>query len=364
MDLIKCPRCGEEYSDSYPCCPFCEEEDNGNGGRLGRTPRRRIAPKNKAQSARGGLIVVLILVLALLSWYLFGDKLLFRNKPAEDGGSVVTPVADRDGEAAAPTGSGGSVGNRPDGAPSDAAPADGQSAAPQPEQSDVPPEDANVDVSNAKLNRSDFTLNRAGERFQIKVSGTTATPRWSIDNANVATLGTDGTVTAVANGTTTVRCKVGTRELTCIVRVNGTGKSAAAASAPTTAEPVTPSAPVAPAETKPAETAPAETKPAETKPAETGSSAPTSLRVKTNVGGVLPKSDGKYDCTVRMGGDKIRLIAVDENGKEVSVSWSSADTGVVTVGEDGHLSPQSAGSATVTGSANGVTVTCIIRVRG
>ena len=28
MDLLKCPRCGEEYSPSYRRCPFCEEGDH------------------------------------------------------------------------------------------------------------------------------------------------------------------------------------------------------------------------------------------------------------------------------------------------------------------------------------------------
>ena len=28
MNLLKCPRCGEEYSPSYRRCPFCEEGDH------------------------------------------------------------------------------------------------------------------------------------------------------------------------------------------------------------------------------------------------------------------------------------------------------------------------------------------------
>ena len=26
MSLIKCPKCGEMFSDSYKTCPFCEED--------------------------------------------------------------------------------------------------------------------------------------------------------------------------------------------------------------------------------------------------------------------------------------------------------------------------------------------------
>ena len=27
MSLIKCPKCGEMFSDSYKTCPFCEEDE-------------------------------------------------------------------------------------------------------------------------------------------------------------------------------------------------------------------------------------------------------------------------------------------------------------------------------------------------
>ena len=389
MDLIKCPRCGEEYSDSYPCCPFCEEDEN-DGRRLWRAPSRHIASGSKAQSARGGLVVVLILVLALLSWYLFGDKLILREK---DGAKpthiadVQPPKGETSGESAGEA-SGAAQSGKTDGSPGEltgaqggaqtdrqsslenaaagrenGASADGeQTAAP-------PPAQENVDASGAKLNRSDFTLAYAGETFRMKVSGTEATPHWSIDNPNVATLAADGTVTAVANGTTTVRCQVGSRELTCIVRVTGTGRSAAAADAPAAAEPAAPSA--APEEDKPAETgAPEikepETKPEETKPAESEAPAEvdaSTLRVKTNVSGVLPKSDGKFDCTIRISGDRIRLVAIDRDGKAVSLNWSSSNSDIVTVGENGGLNPVSRGIATVTASQGGGTVSCIIRVR-
>ena len=43
------------------------------------------------------------------------------------------------------------------------------------------------------LNRTDFTL-EAGQAFQVKVSGTSSTPTWSIGNTAVATVSGDGTV--------------------------------------------------------------------------------------------------------------------------------------------------------------------------
>ena len=78
MDLIKCPICGEEYSPSYPSCPFCEE-DSEEPRKIGfhtNHSTHHVADKRKARSARGGLIVVLIVVLALMSWYLFGSRVI------------------------------------------------------------------------------------------------------------------------------------------------------------------------------------------------------------------------------------------------------------------------------------------------
>ena len=34
MSLLKCPKCGEMFSDSYKTCPFCEEDEAfANGGK-------------------------------------------------------------------------------------------------------------------------------------------------------------------------------------------------------------------------------------------------------------------------------------------------------------------------------------------
>lgn len=68
------------------------------------------------------------------------------------------------------------------------------------------------------LNRSDFTLQRSGETFRMQVSGTSSTPTWSIGNTSVATVSSDGTVTAVGEGNTTLTCTVDGQTLTCIVR--------------------------------------------------------------------------------------------------------------------------------------------------
>lgn len=70
------------------------------------------------------------------------------------------------------------------------------------------------------LSREDFTLSRRGETYQIKVSGTDRTPTWSSSNTSVATVSSNGTVTAVGSGTCTVTAKLGSTTRTCIVRVS------------------------------------------------------------------------------------------------------------------------------------------------
>ena len=361
MDLIKCPVCGEMYSSSYPSCPFCEE-DGEQPRKLAFRPRHRIADKTKARSARGGLIAVLVLVLGLLGWYLFGGSGDQRadkpqnSAPLEQTNEPNVPASNTHSD---PLGPGGEDAGDQTGGGEDAGDqTGGGDTEPDDQTQQSAPEviDADVDVSGAQINRSDFTLSGTGDSYRVKLSGTEATPRWSIDNANVATIGSDGTVTAVANGTTTLRCAVGTRELTCIVRVVSTGKTAAPAEAPTVA-------PVA-------STTPAQT---ETTPAQTGTDAASgsdgthvdasSLSVRTNYGTVLQKDPGTGypDCTVRIGGDPISL---NITGTDVPVSsWTSDKTSVVTVDASGHLTPVSAGTAHVTATVGDATITCIIRVR-
>ncbi len=364
MDMIKCPVCGEMYSSTYRKCPFCEE-DGDDGRKIRYTPKRRIADRQKTQSARGGLIVVLALVLGLLSWYLFGDKILPRaDAPAEPD----APASQTEPSVPASNPGGADPFYEEPTKPSEPAEPSGPSGpAGQPEPAE-PPVDENVDVSNAKLNRADFTLGYAGEKFTLRVSGTEAAPHWSIDNANVATLTGDGTVTAVANGSTTIRCKVGTRELTCIVRVTNTGRKAEPADAPTSAESVTPTKPETPANTPPA-TPTTPTTPTTPSTPSSGSTHvdASSLWVETNQNYKLPKEPGElakgkilYDCTLHIGGDPTTLVV---KGTDAPVSsWTSSNTSVVEVSSDGKLTLKGKGTSYVTAAVGDATVKCIIRV--
>lgn len=74
--------------------------------------------------------------------------------------------------------------------------------------------------SGLSLNREDFTLSHAGETWRLIVSGTSSTVAWTSSDPAVATVGADGTVTAVSKGTCRVTATVDGVSLKCIVRCN------------------------------------------------------------------------------------------------------------------------------------------------
>ena len=51
MKLIKCPKCGEMYSDSYRTCPFCQEDEALKGRAA--APRRKVTRRRRAPSILG-----------------------------------------------------------------------------------------------------------------------------------------------------------------------------------------------------------------------------------------------------------------------------------------------------------------------
>ena len=77
-----------------------------------------------------------------------------------------------------------------------------------------------ISNSNLSLNREDFTLSRAGETWRLIVSATSSAVAWATSDATVATVGADGTVTAVSKGTCRVTATVDGVTLKCVVRCN------------------------------------------------------------------------------------------------------------------------------------------------
>lgn len=76
MALLKCPRCGESFADSYKTCPFCAEDEEYYNGRLKKSNRRGTEGHRRAPSILGpAMIVVIILILAFVAWIFFGDAI-------------------------------------------------------------------------------------------------------------------------------------------------------------------------------------------------------------------------------------------------------------------------------------------------
>lgn len=74
--------------------------------------------------------------------------------------------------------------------------------------------------SSLSLNKTDFTFSSPTEpAVKMKVNGTSSTPTWSVKNSAVASITSDGVVTPVGRGTTTILCTVDGQTLECIVRV-------------------------------------------------------------------------------------------------------------------------------------------------
>ena len=73
MKLIKCPKCGEMYSDSYRTCPFCQEDEALKGRAA--APRRKVTRRRRAPSILGpAMVLVVVLAAVLVGVLLFGGK--------------------------------------------------------------------------------------------------------------------------------------------------------------------------------------------------------------------------------------------------------------------------------------------------
>lgn len=227
MDLIKCPCCGEMYSPSYRSCPFCEEEERPRRA-AARRSGRHVSEKKRTHSARGPIAAVLLVVLVIFSWYLFGGSVMEKLRaddapPAADSDvqtpatpDVSTPDGTGDGDAIVPT------------EPDDPTPP----VVAEPDEPDEPDTTQTVDASQLTMKTSvgslskapgtdsyDCSLGLSDTYIRLIVQGTDAQITWSSADSSVVTVGADGLLTPKSAGMTTVTASVGGAELTCIVRV-------------------------------------------------------------------------------------------------------------------------------------------------
>ena len=223
MAMIRCPKCGEKYSDTYREGPFCEEEEALlDGEEIRRSPRRgrRAAHSRQFNLITPTLIVLILLMAGLLIYLLYGDKLAEKfggEKAPETPVEDVTPgTMPEEPDVQEPDDPSGIMPEEPDTPPQD-----------EPEQ---PAEQEPSDYETAaklpnglSLSTTDFTLKSLGESHTIRVSGGSSTYQWMSQDDGIASVDQNGKVVAVSNGTVNVLVTDGSKKAVCIVRVNAAG---------------------------------------------------------------------------------------------------------------------------------------------
>ena len=173
----------------------------------------------------GPLIVVLLVVLVVFSWYLFGGK--FMEKIQEDRANDVENVdpAPVDPTPADPT--------PVDPTPADPTPVDPTPDDPTPPVGEEPePTTPTVDPSALTVGtnvgttlkkddsgRFDCTI-RMSDSIQLILRGTDAAATWSSEDTSVVTVSADGKLKPVKAGTANVTASVGGATVRCVVRIN------------------------------------------------------------------------------------------------------------------------------------------------
>ena len=308
MSLIKCPKCGEMFSDSYKTCPFCEEDEAYYSGKVRKHKGRRAAEssRRKTPSILGPVaIIVLVLLAALVVWLIFGDQI----KNAITGEKP--PITDV---------------NKPD------------DSANKPDDTVVTP--------TISLNRTVLVLT-VGDKDSLKVSGTEDTVEWSSSAPTVASVTSAGEVTALTKGNAVITATVNGESVTCTVTV----KDESDTPDNNTTTPDTP-----------------DDNTSTNKPSTGTTKVDVSkLKLKLTMGELVstiesPCSYGNFEITSVQGEEW--TLAVD--GTTAAVTWSAeSGNSVATVsGDTLKVTGSSSGRyTTITGKVGDATIKLVVRIR-
>ena len=302
MSLIKCPKCGEMFSDSYKTCPFCEEDEAYYSGKVrkGRGRRTAESSKRRAPSILGPVaVVVLILLVVLVVWLIFGDRI----KDAIDG-SEKPPITNVD----------------------------------TPDDGTATPDDTVV-TPTISLNRTVLVLS-IGDKESLKVNGTEETVAWSSSDPTVASVTSSGDVTALAKGNAVITAAVGEESVACTVTVKSEDDTSGDSG--TTTKPNDTTKPSGTTTTKPS----------------TGSVDVSKLTLESEYGTTIKPNDGTFDISLPAG----LSCSFTVKGTDMTAAWSSADSSIATVSSDGTVKTVSRGETTLTIKLGSTEVKCLLRV--
>lgn len=249
MSLLKCPKCGEMFSDSYKTCPFCEEDEAfANGGKKPVNPGRRVHRQKSPSILGPTLVLVLVLVAGVLLYTLIGS-----GKPGDDqpdppntptvtlsldqtaleltvggtgkltatGAEGITWTSGNAGVAA--VGEDGTVTAVAAGTATISASAEGADPVTcTVTVKEAPKKDLVLrSIYNSKgVAQTEFSMSVGDPAVPMTVDGTDSTVKWSTENSSIATINSDGEVTAVSSGRTTIIAEVDGQTLKCEVLVN------------------------------------------------------------------------------------------------------------------------------------------------
>lgn len=252
MRLLKCPKCGEMFSDTYKTCPFCQEDEERHSSKPVKSAGHRTGGGRAKPKVGGGVVIVcLVLVLGLAAYTIFGNQItafftgekdaptpepavLTMNKTSVEltvGSSFALTVSGADkvafsssDEAVATVSANGTVQAVSTGsAVITASAADTTAtcrvavtaAVDQPDNPVTPDTPTGKDLVLQSIygSRGQFSFN-VGETAPLEVDGTDATVTWSSSDSQIATVDASGVVTAVSSGKAIITASVEGQTLT------------------------------------------------------------------------------------------------------------------------------------------------------
>lgn len=257
MRLLKCPKCGEMFSDTYKTCPFCQEDEERHSSKPVKNAGHRTGGGRAKPKVGGGVVIVcLVLVLGLAAYTIFGNQItafftgekdaptpepavLTMNKTSVEltvGSSFALTVSGADkvafsssDEAVATVSANGTVQAVSTGSAVITASAADTTATcrvavtaavdqpTDPVTPDTPSTNTLFLQSSGGLT-GQFSMD-PGETASVEVVGSSAPVTWSSSDSQIATVDASGVVTAVSSGKAIITASVEGQTLTIEVLV-------------------------------------------------------------------------------------------------------------------------------------------------